>query len=92
MMRTLPFALLIAGGGYSTGYLEKSTAIVIFIFLLFKSASGGGGGESEETKALVGKKVPDFTVTDPVSGKTGSLVKDYVAMAKPIVLDFYQSF
>ena len=57
-----------------------------------RSPRRSGGGGSAETEALVGKKAPDFSLTDPVSGKVGSLVKDYVAMAKPIVLDFYQSF
>jgi hypothetical protein len=92
ILKALPLALIVSGGGFAAGLLEKTTAMVIFAFLMFRQLSSGGGGGSAETEALVGKKAPDFSLTDPVSGKVGSLVKDYVAMAKPIVLDFYQSF
>ena len=90
IQQALPMALIISCGGYYAGILEKTTALVIFIFMIFRAVSSPGG--SAETEGLVGKKAPDFEVTDPISGKKGSLLKDYVSLARPIVLDFYQSF
>lgn len=79
---------ILAGSGYACGYLEPVAAAMVFIFILFCTGSGG----NDEASKLVGQKAPDFIVTDPLSGRSGSLLKDYVALSRPMVIDFYQSF
>ena len=89
-IQALPMALVVAGGAYAGGFVEATTAVMIFVFVLWQAAQGGGG--NAEAEKIVGSKAPDFALTDPASGNSGSLLKDYVGLCKPMVIDFYQSF
>jgi hypothetical protein len=90
IMKALHMAVLIAGGGYISGYVQPMTCAIIFVYIIWQGISSGGGG-SAETAKIVGEKAPDVPLTDPASGNSGSLLKDYVGSGKPVMIDFYQS-
>ena len=40
-VQALPVALVVAGGAYASGFVEATTAVMIFVFVLWQAAQGG---------------------------------------------------